>query len=120
MAVAARQLADRRRLAGAVDADHEDHGGQLRSGGLGPPVVRTARDEEGRELGADGGLGAARIVPAPRLLDDVHRQAGTDVTGNEGLLNVVPGRSAGSAAEEAAEPADEAGPALLQTGDEVA
>ena len=90
--VAAGELADRRGLAGPVDADDED---DRRA-----PVdrrprrpVEVARDEQRAELGADRGLGAARVAAPAGALDDIHREGRADVAGDERLLDVVPRRA---------------------------
>ena len=65
--VAARELADRRGLAGPIDADDEHDGRRARDRGPRLPV-RIALDEECGELGADRGLGAARFAAASGAL----------------------------------------------------
>jgi hypothetical protein len=106
-----RELADRRRLAGAVDPDDEqDRRAALRRG-TGRPV-RVARDQQVRELGADRRFRTARVTAAAGTLHEVDGQGGTDVTGDERFLDVVPLRIV--AAEETAELAHEPGARSFQ------
>ena len=95
--IAAGELADRRGLAGPVDADDEDDGRARRHAGRGVQA-EVARDEERRQLGPDRRLGAARVAPRAGPLDQLDRQRGPDVAGDQRLLDVVPGRAAGVAA----------------------
>ena len=71
--VARSELADRRRLAGPVDADDEHDRGPALDRRLGRPRS-VARNEQRRELGADGGLGSSGIAAAAGPLDDFHRE----------------------------------------------
>ena len=108
------QLADRRGLAGAVDADDEHDGGRTLGGRDGLPVLRVADGEQPREFGADGLLG--RDVPAlAGALHEIHRQRGPDVPGDQGLLDLVPVRAVGHA-EGAAEAGAEPRAGLLEPG----
>ena len=108
------ELADRRRLAGSVDADDQDdrRAASDRWPGL-PPGL--ARDEQGRKLRTDGRLGATRVPSPPCSLDDVHGERRPDVPGDQGLLDVVPRRSAAILrSKEPAEPRHEAATRPLQ------
>ena len=104
--VARGELADRRRLARAVDADDEDDRRPAGRRGRGVPV-EVALDEQGGEFGADRRLRAAGLAATPGALDEVDGEGGTDVAGDEDLLDVVPARIV---AEEAAELGDQPGP----------
>ena len=86
------QLADGRRLAGAVDADDE-HDGRA-AGDRANAGSRRGRAATSRAASsvADGGLGTARIAPLAGALDEVDGESGADVAGDERLLDVVPGR----------------------------
>ncbi len=98
--VAARELADGRRLARPVDADDEDDGRTARHRrARGPGQV--ARDEERREFRPDGSLCAARLLPPPGTLDQIDREGRPDIAGDERLLDLIPRRSlAGPGPEE--------------------
>ncbi len=112
--VARRELADRGRLAGAVDADDQhDRRSALHRRPWRP--VRVAPDEEGGQLRADRGLGSGRIPAGAGTLDDFHRQGRPDVARDQGLLDVVPGRTARTA-EDAAQLRHEPAPRALQAG----
>ena len=113
--VAAGELADRRRLAGPVDADDE-HDRRAAGDRRARAPVEVARDEQRGELGADGRLGAARVASRAGPLDDVDRQGGADVAGDERLLDVVPRRASPARPEEAAQPGHEAAAGPLEAG----
>ena len=106
------ELADGRGLAGAVDADDEDDGGRALDGRDGLPVLGVADGEQAGELVADGLLGGD-VAALARALDEVHRQGGPDVAGDQRLLDLLPVRPAGHA-ERAAEPGAEPGAGLLE------
>ena len=74
--------------------------------------VEVARDEQGRELGADRRLGATRVATLAGPLDEIDGERRADVAGDERLLDVVPLRVV--AAEEAAQLGHEAGPRPLE------
>ena len=70
----------------------------------GPPLtgrarapVEVARDEQGRQLGPDGGLRTARTAPSTGALDEIDGERRADVAGDERLLDVVPRRAVVSA-----------------------
>ena len=65
-ALARGQLADGRRLAGAVDADDEDDRGRALGRGDGLPVRGVAGGQQAGELGADGLLGRRRRAAGGR------------------------------------------------------
>ena len=87
--VARGELADRRRLAGAVDADdeHDRRPATRRRARL---PVEVALDEQRRELGADRGLGTVGVAAPAGALDEVDGQRRADVAGDERLLDLVP------------------------------
>ena len=99
--VARGELADGRRLAGAVDADDEHDRRPAPGRRLGRPV-EVALDEQRIELGADRRLRAAGVAPCAGALDEVHGERRSDIAGDERLLDVVPLRPVG-VAEEAAQ-----------------
>ena len=112
--VAGGELADRRRLAGAVDADDEHDRGPALDRGAGLPVD-VAIDQQGGQLGADRRLRPARLASLPGALDEIDRQRGADVTGDERLLDLVPLRAVG-VPEVATELGHQAGAGLLEAG----
>jgi len=95
-AVPMSQLADRGRLAGAVDTDHQDYCGLVGRGAGGAPDA-IARDEKRRQLFANRGLGRGRILAAARALDDLQCQRAAHVSGDEQLLDRIPVGRGGSA-----------------------
>ncbi len=74
------ELADRRRLARAVDADDEDHGGRVRE------VERRRLAEKRGDLVGKVGDPAARLEP----LHELGRRADADVAGDQRLLEPLP------------------------------
>ena len=77
----------------------------------------VARDQKRRQLGADGRLGSTRRAAAPGAVDELDRQRGADVAGDERLLDVVPRRPLGAVGDEgAAQSRHEAAPGALQPG----
>ena len=90
--VAAGELADRRGLAGAVDADDEDDRRTARR----PPSAGSRRDRAATSSAASSvrmaASGAGVAIPAGTL-DEVDGEGGADVAGDQRLLDVVPGRS---------------------------
>ena len=112
-ALARGELADGRGLAGPVDADDEhDRRAALDGRAWAPSAPRPRSASSAGELGADGRLGAT-VATLARPLDDVHRQRGADVAGDQDLLDLVP-VGAVAAAERAAQPGAEPGPRLLE------
>ena len=75
-----RELADRRRLARAVDADDEDHGGRVRE------VERRRLTEQRGDLVGQVADPAARLEP----LHELGRRADADIAGDECLLEPLP------------------------------
>ncbi len=77
----------------------------------------VARDEKGGQLRPDSRFGTARVAPAACSLDEIDGEGRTDVTRDERLLDVVPGRSLpGPGSEEAAKPRHEAAARPLEAG----
>jgi hypothetical protein len=112
------ELTDRRGLAGPVHADDEDDGGLARSRGPWLPGV-VSRGEEAGELGPDRRFRSARVAPAAGPLDDVDREHGADVPGNERFLDVIPRWTLGATAEKAAQSGHEPAPRLREARREV-
>ena len=94
--IARGELADRRRLAGAIDTHDEDDRRAARSRGPRRPV-QVPLDEERRELVADRGLGSIGVAATARPLDEVHGQRRAHVARDERLFDVVPGRAVDAA-----------------------
>ena len=113
------QLADGRGLAGAVDADHEDHRRLARVAGSGPPAL-VARHQARGELGPNGRLGRRRVLAGTGALDDLRRQAAADVAGDQKLLDGLPIGVSRPAPENAANARHEAAPAACEAGRQVA
>ena len=113
--VAARELADRRGLAGPVDPHDEHDRRPALDRRLGHPD-EVAGDQPRRELGADVRQRAIGTLSEARHLDDVHRQRRADVTGDERLLDVVPGRIIGTGPDDASEAGHETATRALEAG----
>ncbi len=87
-------LADRGRLAGAVDADHQDDAGlPVGTADLEAPV--HGRVDQGDELLAQHGPGVGRRAlhpqPGAQPLDQLLGRHDTDVGGQQGVLDGLPG-----------------------------
>ena len=118
-----RDLADGRGLAGAVDAHHEHHaGGAVGSGDLQPAV--HAGVDEADQLFAQHALGVRGVPaldpqPGAQALDQLLGGRDTDVGGQQGVLDGLPGVLVEAVAAEqreqpAPEPALRAGEPLAQ------
>jgi hypothetical protein len=117
-----RELADRRRLAGAVDADDEDHRRAV------VHVERRRVAEHPRDLVRQRLAEVADLLPRLEAPDELRRRGHADVGGEERLLEPLPralvrgierrngdllGERAARARERVAQPADEALPGRL-------
>src|SRR5581483_3030406 len=80
-----RELADRGRLPGAVDADDEDHGGAV------VDVERRRRAEDRRDLLGEGGVQVAELLPGLEAPHELGGRRHADVRGEERLLEPLPG-----------------------------
>src|SRR5581483_6488247 len=122
LAQAVRELADRRRLAGAVDADHEDDARSF------PDRERPRLAEERRGLLCKRLVQVAELRPRLEPPDELRGGAHADVRGDQRLLEPLPRllvlrvergggellrqRSA-ALSERVAQAREEAGPSLL-------
>ena len=77
--------------------------GPPRSRGVGSQCAASRGDEQPRELRPNGGLGASTSLALARPLDEVHRERGADVAGDQDLLDLVPVGVIVAAAERAAQ-----------------
>ena len=84
LAQALRELADRRRLAGAVDADDEDHGRLVRD------VERRRLAEQGGDLLRERGLQLGQVLPRLEAADQLGRRPDADVGVDQRLLETLP------------------------------
>ena len=112
--VATRELADRRGLAGPVDP-HDEHDRRSALDRRLRHPDEVAGDQPRGKLGADVGQRALGTLAEAGLLDDIHRQRCADVTGDERLLDVIPGRIIGAGPDGATEAGHEAATGALET-----
>ena len=89
------ELADGRRLAGAVDADDEDDGGPVADAAAGDAAVHVGLDEREQVLAqpaAHGGLvgRAVDLDPGAQRLDELGGGLDAEVGGDEGVLDLLP------------------------------
>src|SRR6478672_5274766 len=89
------ELADGRRLAGAVDAHDEDDGGPVADAAARDATVHVGLDECEQVLAepaADGGLvgGAVDLDPGAQRVDELHGRLDAEVRGDEGVLDLLP------------------------------
>ena len=79
------ELADRRRLAGAVDADDEDHRRALSD------LERGRRPKERRDLLGQRGVEVGEVLPGLETPDELGRRANADVRAEQRFLEPLPG-----------------------------
>ena len=78
------ELADRRRLARAVDADDEDHARAVVDG------QRPRLAEQRLDLAGERGLEVVEIAPLAQPLDELHRRRHAHVCADQRLLERLP------------------------------
>src|SRR5581483_11843477 len=81
------ELADRRRLAGAVDADDEDHGGPV-----GVELEARRRPEERGDLVREREVQIAELLPLLESADELSGRGDADVGLQERFLEALPRR----------------------------
>ena len=89
----ARQLADRRGLAGAVDADDQHDAGPTGHGSGVQRAVHVGADQRQQLLAqhvAGDGVRALHAQPGPEVVDQLGGGGDADVGGEQGVLEVLP------------------------------
>ena len=91
----------------------------VRGGGHGAPAG-VARDQQGRELVADGGFGGRGILSGPGSFDDLGGKGTAHVAADQQLLDRIPVGHCRAALQQAAQARHEAAASLLQALGQVA